>query len=100
MTDTIESVAEVVDQQQLAKDLVEAARADGMELVGPGGPDDCSRLVWMFMSGRTSDTHPAFYPRRGAAWRNRAARAAVLDTTERPVTVGRTVGLFGPGGTV
>ena len=37
MTDTIESMAEVIDQQQLAKDLIEAARADGMELIGPGG---------------------------------------------------------------
>ena len=29
-------MAEVIDHQ-LAKDLVETARADGMELIGPGG---------------------------------------------------------------
>ena len=27
----------VIDQQQLAQELVEAARADGVKLVGPGG---------------------------------------------------------------
>jgi len=37
MTETIEPVAAVIDQQRLAQDLVEAARADGVELVGPGG---------------------------------------------------------------
>jgi putative transposase len=37
MTDTIEPVPERIDQQQLAQQLVEAARADGVELVGPGG---------------------------------------------------------------
>ena len=37
MTETIESVATQIDQQQLARDLVAAARADGVELVGPGG---------------------------------------------------------------
>ena len=37
MTETIESMATQIDQQQLARELVEAARADGVELVGPGG---------------------------------------------------------------
>jgi transposase-like protein len=37
MTETIESMATQIDQQQLARDLVAAARADGVELVGPGG---------------------------------------------------------------
>jgi transposase-like protein len=37
MTETIESLATQIDQQQLARDLVAAARADGVELVGPGG---------------------------------------------------------------
>ncbi len=37
MTSTIEPVPERIDQQQLAQQLVEAARADGVELVGPGG---------------------------------------------------------------
>ena len=37
MTDTIESVPDQIDQQQLAQQLVEAARAEGVELVGPGG---------------------------------------------------------------
>src|SRR5690349_22178270 len=37
MTDTIESVPARIDQQQLAQELVEAARAEGVELVGPGG---------------------------------------------------------------
>ena len=37
MTDTIEPVPARIDQQQLAQDLVEAARAEGVELVGPGG---------------------------------------------------------------
>jgi putative transposase len=37
MTDTIEPVPARIDQQQLAQDLVAAARAEGVELVGPGG---------------------------------------------------------------
>jgi transposase-like protein len=37
MTDTIESMATQIDQQQLAKELVDKARADGVELVGPDG---------------------------------------------------------------
>ena len=39
MTDTIEAVTadEVVDQQQLAEQLLAQARAQGVDLVGPGG---------------------------------------------------------------
>ena len=37
MAETIAVVPERIDQQQLAQQLVEAARADGVELVGPGG---------------------------------------------------------------
>ncbi len=37
MSDTINDMPNVVDQQQLAQEFVEAARADGVELVGPGG---------------------------------------------------------------
>jgi len=37
VSDTISDMTNVIDQQQLAQDLVEAARADGVELVGPGG---------------------------------------------------------------
>jgi putative transposase len=37
MTSTIEPVPDRIDQQQLARQLVEAARAEGVELVGPGG---------------------------------------------------------------
>ena len=37
MTDTIEAVPDRIDQQQLAQQLVDAARADGVELVGPDG---------------------------------------------------------------
>jgi transposase-like protein len=37
VTETIESMATQIDQQQLARELVDAARADGVELVGPGG---------------------------------------------------------------
>lgn len=35
MTCTIEPVPDRIDQQQLAQQLVEAARADGVELIGP-----------------------------------------------------------------
>jgi transposase-like protein len=37
MTETIEPMTPQIDQQQLGQELVEAARADGVELVGPGG---------------------------------------------------------------
>jgi len=37
MTEKIEPMTAQIDQQQLAQDLVVAARADGVELVGPGG---------------------------------------------------------------
>lgn len=37
MTETISPMPQVIDQQQLAQNLVEAARADGVELIGPGG---------------------------------------------------------------
>jgi hypothetical protein len=37
MTETIGVVPDRIDQQQLAQQVVEAARAEGAELVGPGG---------------------------------------------------------------
>ena len=37
MSETIEPMPAQIDQQQLAQDLVEKARAEGVELVGPGG---------------------------------------------------------------
>lgn len=37
MTDSIEAMAPQVDEQELAEQLVEQARADGVELIGPGG---------------------------------------------------------------
>jgi transposase-like protein len=37
MTDTIGPMPARIDQQQLAQELVDAARAEGVELVGPGG---------------------------------------------------------------
>jgi Transposase, Mutator family len=37
MTATIEVVPDRIDQQRLAQQLVEAARAEGVELVGPDG---------------------------------------------------------------
>lgn len=37
MTDTIEPMVAQLDQQQLAQDLVDRARSEGVNLVGPGG---------------------------------------------------------------
>jgi putative transposase len=37
MTEMIEPMPAAIDQEQLARDLVERARAEGVELVGPGG---------------------------------------------------------------
>jgi hypothetical protein len=37
MTEMIDAVPDRIDQQQLAQQLVDAARAEGVELVGPGG---------------------------------------------------------------
>jgi hypothetical protein len=37
MTETIEPMPTSLDQQRLAQELVDKARADGVELVGPGG---------------------------------------------------------------
>ena len=37
MTETIEPMPAQIDQQRLAQDLVDCARAEGVELVGPGG---------------------------------------------------------------
>ena len=37
MTETIESMAAQIDQQRLAEELVEQARAEGVQLVGAGG---------------------------------------------------------------
>jgi putative transposase len=37
VTETIEPMAAQIDQQQLAQELVEKARAGGVDLVGPGG---------------------------------------------------------------
>jgi putative transposase len=39
MTDTIEPMATSIDQRQLARELVDKARTEGVELVGPGAPD-------------------------------------------------------------
>ena len=37
MTEMIEPMPAAIDQEQLARELVERARAEGVELVGPGG---------------------------------------------------------------
>jgi putative transposase len=37
MMDSIEAMTPHVDEQELAEQLVERARADGVELIGPGG---------------------------------------------------------------
>lgn len=37
MTETILPVPEQIDTQQLAQQLMERARAEGVDLVGPGG---------------------------------------------------------------
>jgi transposase-like protein len=37
MSETLPFVPDRIDQQQLAQQLVQAARTDGVELVGPGG---------------------------------------------------------------
>ena len=37
MTETIESMPTRIDQQQFAQALVEQARSEGVELIGPGG---------------------------------------------------------------
>jgi putative transposase len=37
VTETIEPMPASIDQQQLAQDLVDKARTDGVELIGPGG---------------------------------------------------------------
>jgi putative transposase len=37
MTEMIEPMPDAIDQEQLARDLVEQARADGVDLIGPGG---------------------------------------------------------------
>jgi putative transposase len=37
VAETIEPMAARIDQQQLAQELVDTARAKGVELVGPGG---------------------------------------------------------------
>ncbi|TCK21949.1 hypothetical protein EV378_5946 [Pseudonocardia endophytica] len=37
MTETIEPVPDRIDQQQLAQQLIDTAREQGVELVGPGG---------------------------------------------------------------
>ena len=37
MTDTIEPMVAQLDQQQIAQDLVDRARSEGVNLVGPGG---------------------------------------------------------------
>ena len=37
MTDTIEPMPAQIDQQRLAQDLVEQARAEGMQIIGTDG---------------------------------------------------------------
>jgi hypothetical protein len=37
VTETIESMSTPIDQLQFAQQLVEQARAEGVELIGPGG---------------------------------------------------------------
>lgn len=37
MTETIEPMLAQLDQQQIAQDLVDRARSEGVSLVGPGG---------------------------------------------------------------
>lgn len=43
MTETIEPVPDRIDQQQLAQQLIDTAREQGVELVGPCSPSRGSR---------------------------------------------------------
>ncbi len=68
MTDTIGPVPARIDQQQLAQELVEAARADGVELVGPGGLlTGLTKTVLETALEAEMTEHPRRPPRGGAA---------------------------------
>jgi hypothetical protein len=87
MTSTIEPVPDRIDQQQLAQQLVEAARAEGVELIGPGGlPSGLTKTEWAWTSLRAGCTEAAVRYGRpeslgcgGAVavcgWASRSARA-------------------------
>ena len=79
MTETIEVVPDLIDQQQLAQQLVQAARAEGIELVGPGG----------LLTGLTKTVAEAAHyptPRRGT---DGAVRADLLQHGHRLVRPAR-----------
>jgi putative transposase len=86
MTDTIDAVAtdEVVDQQQLAEQLLAQARAQGIDLVGPGGllSQITKRVLETALEAEMSehlgyDKH-AFAGRDGGNSRNGVRRKTVL----------------------
>ena len=59
MTEMIESMATPIDQLQRAQQLVEQARAEGVELIGPGGllTLDCRELRLGGIRARTLGLH-------------------------------------------
>ncbi len=61
MTGAIEPMPAQIDQQRLAQQLVGSARAEGVELIGPGG-----LLTWLTKTVLEVSS-------RGAAWRGGAA---------------------------
>ena len=78
MTDTIGSVPARIDQQQLAQQLVDSAREDGVELVGPGG----------LLTGLTKTSRPRARPSSTSTWATRNTRSLAATAATRAMGPG------------
>lgn len=79
MSETIVPVPVQIDQQQQARELVDKARAEGVDLVGPGGlRSGLTKSVLETALEAELSEHLA-YDKHDAAGRNRANRATAPD---------------------
>ncbi len=81
MTSTIEPVPDRIDQQQLAQQLVEAARADGVELVGPGGLLSGLTKTVLETALEAEMTEHLGYERHDSTGRDGGTSSVLLDGT-------------------
>jgi hypothetical protein len=83
-TETIESMVTPIDQLRLAQQLVEQARAEGVELIGPGGLLTGLTKSVLETALEAEMSEPGLVVEQMAEW------------GDRPAHLGRTIGVIDP----
>ncbi len=78
MTETIEPMVAQIDQQQLAQELVDRARAEGLDLIGPGGLLSGLTKTVLETALEAEMTEQLGYDKHDPAGRNRAHSTMAL----------------------